>query len=334
MEQKQRNKSTKLFFISGGIVLVALCLLSLRCGSVYIPLSDFFTALFGKTSTPYGVIIHSVRIPEMLAAVLAGTGLGISGHILQSITDNKMASPNLIGVSQGAGFGVIVLLYFFPSLYVLTPLFAFGGAFLSTLVIIALSRKIGLTTASVILVGLAFSSVLTAGISLISLLDSDVLVSYNGFSIGSLSNIPLKQLTIPFIMISVCFVLSAAMSKKCDMLLLGDEVASALGEKPSSIRVIFMLIASMCSGAVVSFAGLLGFVGLMSPHIARVFVKENSRTLLPASALTGSCLVLLSNLLSKVLFSPSNIPVGIVLSSFGALFFLGILLFRGGKGNA
>lgn len=334
MESGHRSKRTKRFFITGGIVLIALCLLSLRCGSVYIPFFDFFSSLFRKSDSVYSVIIHSVRIPETASALLSGAGLGISGHLLQNVTDNKMASPNLIGVSQGAGFGVIMMLYFFPSLSPFTPVFAFIGSFASTLIIVALSRKIGFTKANVILVGIAFSSVLSAGISLISLLDSDVLVSYNAFSIGSLTDIPLSRLAIPCVMISICFVLAVMFSKKCDMLLLGDDVAASLGENPSSVRLFFMLLASICSGAVVSFAGLLGFVGLMSPHIARLFVKENSKVMIPACSVTGCCLVLLSHIISKVLFAPSNIPVGIVLSSAGALFFLGILLFKGGKGHA
>jgi len=334
MEKNKTPRQSPMYFITSGIVLFALCLLSLRLGSVYIPWRDFFTAVFVKDNSTYSLIIHSMRIPETAGALLAGAGLGISGLLLQRVTDNKMASPNLIGVSQGAGFGVMVLLYFFPSLYRVTPVFAFCGAFISVLLITALSRKIGLTRSGVVLVGLAFGSVLSAGISFISMLDSDVLVSYNAFSVGSLSNVPLKQLFVPFVMIMCCFITAMLISEKCDLMMLGDNVASSLGVRVSRTRILLMLLAGLSSGAVVSFAGLLGFVGLMSPHIARFFVKENFKVLLPASAVTGSGLVLLSHIVSKIAFAPSNVPVGIVLSAGGAVFFLVILLLKGDKGNA
>ena len=328
------NNGTKLYFLICGAVLFVLCLFSLRFGTVYIPHKEFFNALLGKGSEVYRIMIFTLRFPEMAACLVAGAGLGMSGVLLQAVTDNKMAGPSLIGVSQGAGFGVIVMLYFFPTLFMFTEVFAFAGAFGAELLIVAVARKNGFSKSAVVLVGLAFGALLSAGISFISLLDSDVLVSYNSFSVGSLANISLNKLAIPSVLILTSFVLSLVIGRKCDILMLGDDVSGCLGEKPSHIRAALMILAGISSASVVSFAGLLGFVGLMAPHISRVFVKENTRTLLFASALTGSSLVMLSHIVSKMAFAPSNVPVGIILSVIGSCFFLGLLLGKGGNKNA
>lgn len=331
---KVKTKTSATLIIPG-IVLFVLCLLSLRYGSAKLSLKEFFAALGDiKGETPFGVIIYSARLPRLLSGLLAGAGLAVSGTLLQGITDNKMASPNLIGVSSGAGFAVILSLTAFPYLYYFVPLFAFAGAFLATLFIITLSGKIGMTKGTVVLVGLAFSSILSAGISFISLVDSDVLVSYNAFSIGSLSGVSADELVLPFVMILTVFIVSLAISERIDLLSLGDLSAASLGVNVRRTRMFGMLLASASASSAVSFAGLLGFVGLMAPHIARRLVKENMRTLLPASALVGAILVVGADFFGRVAFAPGEMPVGIFMALIGAPFFLCLLLFKGGKDNA
>ncbi len=324
----------KLYFIFCGIVLLVLCLLSLRLGSVYIKSTDFFKALVFCGDDTYSLIIHSVRLPRLWASLVAGAGLSVSGYILQTVTDNKMASPNLIGVSQGAGFGVIVMLCFFPGLYFLTPVIAFAGGFACTLLIVAFSKKMGLSKGNLILTGLALGSIMSAGISFLSLLDSDALVSYNAFSIGSVSGVGIYETLLPAVMVLFVIVLSAVLSKKLDILMLGDKAAFSLGERASLLRIIFMLLACASAGAVVSFAGLLGFVGLMAPHIARRFVKNRAKHMIWACALTGMVLVSAADLVGRVAFAPGEIPVGIIMSLIGAPFFLAVLLTKGGERDA
>lgn len=321
-----KRKNT-ISFISFGIVLFVLCLLSLRFGSADIPTRDFFRALCdydGKTR--FGIIIYSIRLPRMLAGIIAGMGLGMSGAVLQTLTGNKMASPNLIGVNSGAGFAVILSLSLFPSLFAAVPFFALAGAFLSALFIIAVSKKIGMTNGTVILVGLAFSSVLSAGISLMSLIDSDVLVSYNAFSIGSLSGVALKDLYVPAVMIALSFAICIALSEKLDILTLGDSAARSLGVNVTQTRILSLLIASACAAAAVSFAGLLGFVGLMSPHIARHFLSCRAKYIFISSSLIGAILVTAADLAGRVVFAPSELPAGIFMALVGAPFFLCLLI--------
>ena len=274
-----------------------------------------------------------LRLPRTLAGLLAGAGLGVSGVLLQSVTDNKMASPGLIGVNSGAGFAVILALSlpFFP--IKLIPLAAFSGAFLATLAIIAIAGRMGMTKNTVILSGIAFSAILSAGISLLSLIDADVLVSYNAFSVGSLAGAELSELLLPTILIISSLTAAIFAARKINLLSLGAPIASSLGVKVRELRVLCMLLASASAGAAVSVVGLLGFVGLMSPHIARTLVGADARRLIPAAALVGADLVLAADLCGRVIFAPGEMPVGVLMALLGAPFFLGILL-KGGHRDA
>ena len=319
-----------LIFCALGALLIALGLLSMRYGSVFLDTKSFFSALFRREGyATQSVIIYTLRLPRTLAGMLAGAGLGLSGVLLQSVTDNKMASPGLIGVNSGAGFAVILALSlpFFP--IKLIPLAAFFGAFLATLAIIAIAGRMGMTKNTVVLSGIAFSAILSAGISLLSLLDADVLVSYNAFSVGSLAGAESGELLLPAILI--IFALTAALfaARKIDLLALGAPIASSLGVRVKALRVFCMLLASASAGAAVSVVGLLGFVGLMSPHIARALVGAEARRLIPATVLVGADLVLAADLCGRVIFSPGEMPVGVLMARLGAPFFLGILLLGG-----
>ena len=173
----------------------------MRFGSVFIDTRSFFSALFlNEDFRAQSVIIYSLRLPRVLTGIVAGAGLGVSGVLLQCVTGNKMASPGLIGVNSGAGFAVILALTVgIP--YVLLPFVSFLGAFFATLAIIAIAGRMGMTKNTVVLSGIAFSAILSAGISLLSLLDSDVLVSYNAFSVGSLAGAELKNIILPAILV-------------------------------------------------------------------------------------------------------------------------------------
>lgn len=313
-----------------GTVLFVLCLLALRFGSTYIEWGDFFTALFTRKGSA-AVIVYGIRIPRLMGGLVSGAGLAVSGLLLQSITDNKMASPNLVGVSSGAGFAVILTLSVAAVPTAFLPFFAFAGAFLATLVIVGISSRLGMGKGTVVLVGLAFGSVLSAGISLLSLLDSDVLADYNAFSIGSLSGIELSDIALPAVFVVVSLVFTRVLAHRIELLSLGDTAAGALGVDVKRLRAICMLLASASAAAAVSFAGLLGFVGLMAPHIARAFFGADTRRLVTPTAMLGALLVVASDLLGRLLFAPSELPVGIIMSLLGAPFFLGLLIWGGRK---
>lgn len=321
-------------FIALGVALLALCLLSMRYGSVFIDSESFFSALLRREGyLAQSTIIYTLRLPRTLAGILAGAGLGVSGVLLQSVTDNKMASPGLIGVNSGAGFAVILALFLpaFPAK--LIPIAAFGGAFLATLAIIAIAGRMGMTKNTVVLSGIAFSAILSAGISLISLLDADVLVNYNAFSVGSLAGAEASELILPAALILLAISAALCAAPKINLLALGAPIASSLGVRVKALRVVCMLLASAAAGAAVSVVGLLGFVGLMSPHIARALVGADARKLIPCTALVGADLVLAADLCGRVIFAPGEMPVGVLMALLGAPFFLGILL-KGGHRDA
>lgn len=321
-------------FSALGIALFALCLLSMRFGSVFLDFSTFWNAILKKEGfETQSIILYTLRLPRVCAGLLAGVGLGVSGVLLQSVTDNKMASPGLIGVNSGAGFAVILALSL-PALPVaLIPMISFAGAFLATLAIIAIAGRMGMTKNTVVLSGIAFGAILSAGISLLSLLDTDVLVSYNAFSVGSLAGVGADELLLPAILIILALIAAICAASKINLLALGAEIASSLGVNVKGLRIFCMLLASALAGAAVSVVGLLGFVGLMSPHIARALVGADARKLIPCTALVGADLVLAADLCGRVLFAPGEMPVGVLMALLGAPFFL-IILLKGGQRDA
>ena len=264
----------------------------------------------------------------MLGAILAGAGLSLSGLLLQNVTGNDLAGPNIIGVNAGAGFAVILLLFTGSVGVYWTPVAAFFGAFLTTLLILYTAVKVNGSKTTVILAGIAVTAVLNAGISFLSMLDSDVLVTYNHFSIGGLTAVRMEQLIVPGVIIGAS--LSAAMlfGKRINVLCLGDALAASLGVNVGRMRLFALVLASASAAAVVSFAGLLGFVGLVVPHICRRVWGGEFGRLLPLTALFGAILVLSADLAGRLLFAPSEIPVGIVMALIGGPFFFSLLLRR------
>lgn len=319
-------------FVLQGCLLAVVMWLGLRYGSAVMSISEFWGGFFRlegyETSS---LILYSVRLPRVFAGVLAGIGLSVSGVLLQSITDNGLAGPNIIGVNAGAGFAVVLLLSFFPMAAVqILPFGAFLGAFLATIVIMALAGGIGSSKSTLILAGVAMTALLNAGISFMTLLDADVLTSYNAFSVGGLQGITLSELAVPLMIISLSFIIGMGFSRRIEVLCLGDCAATALGIGVKVLRAICMVCASASAAAVVSFAGLLGFVGLIVPHMARKLVGGKTSFLLPVSAVLGAMLVVLGDLLGRVLAAPSEIPVGIMMAFVGAPFFM-VLLFKRGR---
>lgn len=319
--------------IFSAVLLLLCCLLAVYIGSASMCASEFFGGLLMKSGyEKQSLIIYIVRLPRVLGAVLAGAGLSVSGALLQSITGNELAGPNIIGVNSGAGFAVILLLWLIPELSSAAPFAAFFGAFLATLFIVYFANEIENSRGTVILAGIAVTVLLNAGISFISLLDSDILTDYNRFSVGGLSGVTADKLPIPALFISAGIIIPLILNRRIDALCLGDSIAVSLGIRIKPLRTVCLITASASAAAVVSFAGLLGFVGLVVPHISRCLCGGCIRRLLPLSALLGAILTVLADLLGRVLFAPTEIPVGIIMAFIGAPFFCHLLIRR--KNNA
>ena len=312
------------------LLTLAAALLGLRYGSAQLSLRQVAEGLLrldpNSTNTQ---IVWIVRLPHVAACLLAGMGLATSGVLLQTATNNPLAGPNIIGVNAGAGFAMVLGLCFAPMAYALQPVMAFIGAFTCTLLIVLLANRAGSSKVTIVLAGVAVSTLLSAGISLIKLLKPDIAVAYSYFSAGGVSGVQFSQLAVPAGIIFAAFLCAMVLSSRLNLLCLGDALAQSLGVNARTVRILALLLSSAAAAAAVSFAGLLGFVGLMVPHMARYLTGSGSTgKLLSVSALLGGMLVTLADLLGRVLFAPSEIPAGIVTALIGAPFFFALLLQR------
>ena len=322
------------FLLIGGVLLPAMlisALAGLLLGSVSLDPSDLAAALLGREadSTAF-VILFNLRLPRVAGALLAGAGLAVAGLLLQSATNNDLCSPNVIGVNAGAGLAVMIFLCLFPMAFRFLPAAAFLGALGTTGLVLGASFSLGHHTSrtTVLLAGVAVGTLFNAGISFLSQLYPDVLSSYSSFSAGGFSGLYARDLPVPAIMILGGVLCAQGIAPRLNLLCLGDEMAQSLGVRVQRLRLAALVLASALCAAVVSFAGLLGFVGLVVPHMARrITAAEDIRVLVPACALLGAALVTLSDLAGRTLFSPAELPAGILMAMLGAPFFL-FLLFK------
>ena len=329
MKHNRRISYGWLLAVLVGITAAAV-FLGLRYGSAGLTCKQVLQGLLRpKHQSVYTNIIYVVRLPRITGCLLAGIGLAVSGVLLQTATNNPLAGPNIIGVNAGAGFAMILGLCVAPMAYRLTPLMAFAGAFCCTGLIVAVANRAGGSRIAIVLSGVAVSTLLSAGISMLKLLYPDLAITYNYFSVGGVSGVTFPQMVLPGCMILGVLIVSILLSPRLNLLCLGDAMAQGLGVRAKALRTLALLLASASAAAAVSFAGLLGFVGLMVPHMARYLTGSgNPGKNLPVSALLGGTLVLLADLMGRVVFAPSEIPAGIITALIGAPFFFVLLLQR------
>jgi iron complex transport system permease protein len=327
-----RLKLEKSFIILFLIILLLVsCLAGILFGSVRLEPMDVIRVLAGLDidSTVY-VLVMTVRVPRVIGGVLAGVGLAVAGVILQGVMNNALASPNTIGVNSGAGFAVMVGLMIWGDYSGILPVAAFLGAFIATLLIFGLAYLGDSSRTTIILAGITVSSFLNAGINAIKLLDSDISLNLTSFMIGTLSGLTLSKLFVPGIAIVAAVLISFLFAKPLNILGLGDDIARGLGLNVPIVRFCLLVLSSVMAGCVVSYAGLLSFIGLIVPHICRRLFGNDARFLLPCSALLGASFVLICDLIGRVAFSPYELPCGIIMSFIGGPFFMYLLLKRKG----
>lgn len=310
------------------ILLLFLMGLSISLGSSQIPLSKVYSVLFrGEEMTKEFQIINYVRIPRTLAAILAGCALSLSGLILQTVLNNVLAGPSIIGVNSGAGLFTTLIMALFPYYITLMPIGAFLGALIASLLVYFIAQKTGASRVTIVLSGVAVSRVIGAITDTILTLWPDTAINRTSFLIGGLSGVTMDLIKLPGILIFISFIGAFILSYDMNLLSLGDETAKSLGLNVAIYRFIFILLSSLLAGSAVSFAGLLGFVGLIVPHGARFLIGYDNRLLVPVSALLGSLFTLFCDILARTLFAPYEVPLGIIMSFLGGPFFI-YLLFR------
>lgn len=312
------------------IVLIIIMVLSICIGSVRIFLSEILEVFMGDKQSAAARIILYVRLPRAIGCIAAGAGLASAGVIIQSVLNNPLAGPNIIGVNAGAGFFAILCYVLFPSRYLMIPIGAFLGALLTVFVVYSIAKKTGASKTTIVLAGVAVNSILNAGTDMIHTFIPDALIAGNSFRVGGLDNVETAILWPATILIALALIAAFLMKNELDILVLGEDIALSLGLNTKLYRFLFLTVAALLAGASVSFAGLLGFVGLIIPHITRFLVGSEAKYLLPLSAIMGASFLTACDIIARTLFRPFEIPVGIMLSFLGGPFFIYLLLKKKG----
>ncbi len=329
--EKVEEKNHRILVLGIFILLfIASLFISVGNGAVKITPSEIIQSVIFEENAVNYQIIWNVRLPRTIVAGLVGICLSLSGAILQGIMRNPLASPSIIGVSAGGGLMALTILILFPHLYYLVPLGAFLGSLGATLFIYALAWKDGVLPTRLILAGVAVSSLLSAGTNSLMTFFPDRVTGVIGFMVGGLSATTWQdvKMILPYTIIGVVSLL--VLSEKLNILMLGDEIATGLGLNVERTRFIFIIISSLLAGSAVSVVGLLGFIGLIVPHMTRLFIGSDYNYLFPGTIFFGAALLIICDTLARVLFAPIEIPVGIIMSALGAPFFLYLLRSREG----
>lgn len=300
---------------------------SLALGAERLPLSDVLDALSGSAEEgPLREIVLQLRLPRTASALVVGAALAVSGALLQGALGNPLASPDIIGVTGGAGFGAVLVLLVFPEELALLP----AGALLFGLVAAALVLTLGWTgrgtVAQLILAGIAVSALFGAATTSLMVAFPDRVPSAISFLAGGLTSEGWDPLRTAAPYFGAGFVLAALLVRPLDRLALGDDVAESVGVRPRRVRVLAGIAAALLAAAAAALAGLLGFLGLVIPHLVRLAGGTASlRFVVPASAVAGGALLLAGDTLARVVARPVELPVGPLMVVLGVPLFLVLL---------
>lgn len=318
---KRQNK-TKYLFPSAALFFIIAAVVGVTTGSVRLDILHLFEGADLQ-------ILLYVRLPRTLACLVAGGALAVSGCIIQSVLANRLASPSIIGVNSGAGLAVTVCtaLGIYGSIGM--ALASFSGAFISALIITLGAKKWGRSKGTVILAGVALNSLFNAISSAIITISPSTGVLSNDFKVGDFSSVTYQKMIPASIGIIISLLIVLTLSNDLDVIGLGEDTARGLGMNTGKMRMIFLILAALLAGCAVSLAGLLSFVGLIIPNAIRKITGSRSRHLLPLSILFGGGFVCICDTLARSIFTPYEIPVGIIMAFIGVPFFI-LLLIKGG----
>ncbi|PKQ46329.1 FecCD family ABC transporter permease [Confluentibacter flavum] len=326
------NSNTyKLSFLVLSIILVFCFLANISLGSVYIPLKDVFNSIIGNVTEQetWQHIIQNYRLPKAVTAILVGSGLGISGLLMQTLFRNPLAGPFVLGISSGASLGVALVILgssvfggVFMSLLISKwsiVIAASLGSFLVLLAVLMVSLKVR-DTMAILIIGLMFASITAAIVSVLSYFGSaQQLQQYIFWGFGSLGNLSWDELIIFFIIYSFGIIVSLASVKSLNTMLLGENYAKSLGLNIKRSRFAIIIATSLLAGTITAFAGPIAFIGLAIPHLTRqVFNTSNHKILLPAVFLFGGIVMLICDSIAQVPNSDYTLPINAITSLIGA----------------
>ncbi len=321
------------------VLLIISTLLNITIGAFSISTSEVINALINPSENQiYYQVIADIRFPRIMLGVLVGIAFGISGAMMQTLFKNPLADPGLIGVSAGASAGVVIFMLlgsFLPDIlyngflsYLSLPISAFLGAVVTIFIIYKLAtvyNKVAVTV--MLLAGIAINAMLGALVGLFTYVSTEEeLKSFTFWTMGSLADGDLKIILtlLPIIIITYLF----AHSKKIELnlMLLGEDEARNSGVNAERLKKLIIFFVSLSIGASVAFCGIIGFIGLVVPHIARLIVGSNHKFYIPLSAILGAFVLLWADSLARIVIAPAELPIGIITAILGAPFFLWLLI--------
>ncbi|MDQ5894037.1 MAG: iron complex transport system permease protein [Actinomycetota bacterium] len=311
------------------VALVAAICASLAFGAVEIPLSDVFGTFFGDSVPETSKqIIEVLRLPRTVEAIVVGAALGVAGACLQGALNNPLASPDVIGVTGGAGFGAMLIIILNPASVALLPIsaLAFGLIAAGMVFLIGFTGRGGGNITRVILAGIAIAALFSAATAGLMSAYPDRVPNAVFFLVGGLTSTGWENMETIWPYFAVGFVLAAFMIRPLDKLMLGDDVAASLGSRPRLIRLVAALAAAILASAAAAIAGLLAFLGLVIPHLVRLLGGTKSHVfVMPVSALAGAALLTAGDTLARTIAAPQELPVGPFLVLLGVPLFLWLL---------
>lgn len=321
MKSTKRKALAFAFTIAG---LVLLFLLAVNTGGLKVGFRELLEGLFVSYNENVATI-YDLRFPRIFIAMLGGAALAVSGVMLQAVMKNPLADPGIIGISSGASLTAVLMTAFFPSLYFITPMFAFFGGIAACIIVYSLSWKEGLQPLRMILVGVAVNAVFTG---LMSAFNSATGSEYSGVASIVNANISLKtwddvQMLVGYV--AAGLILAVLVSRLCNLLALEDRTARSLGVDVAGVRVGVSLIAVMLASISTAVIGTISFLALIVPHIARILVGSDHKVLIPYSAVLGAFVLLLADTVGRVVAAPYEISSSVILSCVGGPFFIFLL---------
>ncbi|MFD5556850.1 FecCD family ABC transporter permease [Streptomyces sp. NPDC127068] len=311
--------------LAAAAVLLLAVVLSLAVGARAIAPSLVFDALLNGGSSEDAVVVRELRVPRTVVGLMVGAGLALAGAAFQGITRNPIADPGILGISQGASVGVVLAIAF-AGVHTLTGYvwFAFAGAGIAAVAVYAIAARGrgGATPIKLALGGAALNALLVSVLTGVLTTRAAALDEFRFWQVGSLSGRDAELIgqIWPFLLAGTILVIATA--RGLDALALGEDVAKGLGQNVGKVRVVAGLGATLLTGAGVAAAGPIAFVGLAVPHLARAIVGSDHRWLLPMSALLGPAMLLVADTVGRIVFPPSEVPVGVMTALIGVPFLI------------
>ena len=331
MNTPKQQRSRKFLLAITYLILLIIIILAIGIGSVRLSPAEVLQTLTGSGSEQWNTILWNIRIPRVLLALIIGANLAVSGALLQAVMHNPLADPGLTGVSSGAAVTVLFIMLVMPELSSLIPIAAIVGGGIAAAMVYgwAWTKTQGITPIRIILSGVAVNAVFGGVIGLLSILYSDKLPAALSWMNGSLSGKGMDAVLTILPYSAAGWIMAFLCIRQANILRLGEQAAHNLGQNINRVRFTLSFVAVFLASVSVSMVGLVGFVGLIVPHMARMMIGSDYKYSIPFSLALGAVVLIVADTIGRSMFSPLEIPAGIVMAMVGGPYFL-YLMRRGG----